>query len=201
MWSSPLHTAPPPLPLCFPGVSDGNHLSCGRPWFHIWVGRSPGEGNSYPLQYSGLENPTAEEPSRLHTVHGVTKNQTQLSDFHFHCHTICFSMSLPNHLVWGFCFLPLFFISPPGLWTHHDTYQHCIESTYVCSQPFPGNHVRILDLTLISHCLGHFFLVRLHQQVYGNKHHGRYTIYHWSSNKSDTNNNQENSHVTDDTWE
>ena len=42
------------------------------------LGRSPGEGNGYPLQYSGLEN------SMDCTVHGVTKSQIQLSDFHFH---------------------------------------------------------------------------------------------------------------------
>ena len=40
------------------------------------LGRSLGEGNSYPLQYSGLENPMD------CIVHGVTKNWTQLSDFH-----------------------------------------------------------------------------------------------------------------------
>jgi len=40
------------------------------------LGRSPGEGKGYPLQYSGLEN------SMNHTVHGLTKSQTQLSDFH-----------------------------------------------------------------------------------------------------------------------
>ena len=39
------------------------------------MGRAPGEGKSYPLQYPGLEN------SRYYTVHGVTKCQTQLSDF------------------------------------------------------------------------------------------------------------------------
>jgi len=41
------------------------------------LGRSPGEGKGYPLQYSGLEN------SRDCIVHGVSKSQTQLSDFHF----------------------------------------------------------------------------------------------------------------------
>ena len=35
---------------------------------------SPGEGKSYPLQYSGLEN------SMDNIVHGVAKSQTQLSD-------------------------------------------------------------------------------------------------------------------------
>ena len=36
------------------------------------------KGKSYPLQYSGLEN------SMDCTVHGVTKSQTRLSNFHFH---------------------------------------------------------------------------------------------------------------------
>ena len=40
-------------------------------------GRSPGGGKGYPLQYSGLEN------SMDCIVHGVTKSQTELSDFHF----------------------------------------------------------------------------------------------------------------------
>ena len=43
------------------------------------LGRYPVKGTSYPLQYSGLENSTD------CTVHGVTKNQTRLSNFHFHC--------------------------------------------------------------------------------------------------------------------
>ena len=34
----------------------------------------------YPLQYSGLEN------SMDYIVHGVTKSQTRLSDFHFSDH-------------------------------------------------------------------------------------------------------------------
>ena len=39
--------------------------------------RSPGEGNGYTLQYSGLEN------SMDCIVHGVAKSRTQLSNFHF----------------------------------------------------------------------------------------------------------------------
>ena len=42
------------------------------------LGRSPGEGKGYLLQYFGLEN------SMDCIVHGVLKNRTQLSDFHFH---------------------------------------------------------------------------------------------------------------------
>ena len=39
------------------------------------LGRSPGEGKGYPLQYSGLEN------SRDSTVHAVAKSWTRLKDF------------------------------------------------------------------------------------------------------------------------
>ena len=41
------------------------------------LGRSTGEGKGYPLQYSGLEN------SMDCLVHGVTKSQRWLNDFHF----------------------------------------------------------------------------------------------------------------------
>ena len=40
-------------------------------------GRSPGEGNGSPIQYSDLEN------SMDCIVHGVAKSQAQLSNFHF----------------------------------------------------------------------------------------------------------------------
>ena len=40
------------------------------------LGRSPGEVNSYPLQYSGLEN------SVDYIVHVATKSRTRMSDFH-----------------------------------------------------------------------------------------------------------------------
>ena len=41
------------------------------------LGRSPGEGKDYPLQYCGLEN------SMGCIVHGVAKSWTRLGDFHF----------------------------------------------------------------------------------------------------------------------
>ena len=46
------------------------------------LGRSPGEGNGHPLQYSGLENCMDRGAWRA-TVHGVAKSWTQLSDFCF----------------------------------------------------------------------------------------------------------------------
>ena len=45
-------------------------------------GRSPGEGNGNPLQYSCLENPMDREALQA-TVHAVAKSQTRLSDFTF----------------------------------------------------------------------------------------------------------------------
>ena len=43
-------------------------------------GRSPGEGNGNPLQYSCLENPV-DGGALWATVPGVAKSQTQLSSF------------------------------------------------------------------------------------------------------------------------
>ena len=47
------------------------------------LGGSSGEGNSNSLQCSCLENPMDRRAWRA-TVHGVTKSQTQMSDWHFH---------------------------------------------------------------------------------------------------------------------
>ena len=47
------------------------------------LGRFPGEGNGNPLQYSCLENPM-DRGAWWATVHRVTKNRTQLSNF-THC--------------------------------------------------------------------------------------------------------------------
>ena len=42
-------------------------------------GRSPGDRNGNPLQYSGLENPV-DRGAWQASAHGVAKSQTQLSD-------------------------------------------------------------------------------------------------------------------------
>ena len=47
------------------------------------LGRSPGEGNGDPLQYSCLENPMDREAWRL-IVHGVAKSGTQLKRLSIH---------------------------------------------------------------------------------------------------------------------
>ena len=69
------------LELGSPGDSDSEESACnaGYPSSIPGSGRSPGEGNGYPLQYSCLENPMDRKALRT-IVHGVTKSWTRLSD-------------------------------------------------------------------------------------------------------------------------
>jgi len=50
-----------------------------NPGFNLCVGKIPGEGNGYPLQYSCLEYSMDRGAWRA-TVHGVAKSWTHLSD-------------------------------------------------------------------------------------------------------------------------
>ena len=65
-------------PMGFPCGLAGKESTCnaGDLGFIPGLGRSPGEGKGYPLQYSGLEN------SMDYTEHGVAKSQIRLSNFH-----------------------------------------------------------------------------------------------------------------------
>ena len=64
----------------FPGGSGSKESACnaGDLGSIPRSGKSPGEGNSYPLPYSG------QEKSMDSIVHGVTKSRTRLINFHFH---------------------------------------------------------------------------------------------------------------------
>ena len=66
----------------FPGGSDGkaSAYNAGDPGSIPGLGRSPGEGNGDPPQYSCLENPM-DGGAWWATVHGVAKSRTRLSDF------------------------------------------------------------------------------------------------------------------------
>ena len=65
----------------FPGDSDGKESIYNAEDLDSvpGLGLSPGEGNGYPLQYSGLEN-SMDRGAWQATVRGVAKSQTQLSD-------------------------------------------------------------------------------------------------------------------------
>ena len=73
-------------PWGFPCGSAGKESACnmGDLGSIPGLGRSPGEGKGYPLQYSGLEN------SMDCIVYEFTKSQTQLRNFHF------LSLNLPD---------------------------------------------------------------------------------------------------------
>ena len=60
----------------FPGSSAGKESTCNAGDLGLIPGleRSPGEGNGYSLQYSGLENSMA----------SIGIAGSRLSDFHFH---------------------------------------------------------------------------------------------------------------------
>ena len=62
----------------FPCGSAGKESSCNAEDLALIpeLGRSPGEGKGYPLQYSGLEN------SGDCIIHRVAKSRTRLSKFH-----------------------------------------------------------------------------------------------------------------------
>ena len=68
----------------FPGGSDGkaSAYSAGDLGSIPGWGRSLGEGNGNPLQYSCLKNPM-DGGAWQATVHGVTKSRTRLNDFTF----------------------------------------------------------------------------------------------------------------------
>ena len=65
----------------FPGGSVGKESACnaGEPSSIPGLGRSPGEGNGNPLQYSCLGNPM-DRGALWATVHRVTQSHTGLSN-------------------------------------------------------------------------------------------------------------------------
>ena len=91
--------------LIFPGGSDGKVSACnaGDPGSIPESGRSPGERNGNPLQYSCLENPM-DRGAWWAAVHGVAKSRTWLRDFTF---TILVS-STHHHLIRTNCLPHLF---------------------------------------------------------------------------------------------
>ena len=70
--------------LGFPGGSEvkASASNAGDSGSIPGLGRSPGEGNGKPLQYSCLENPMDRE-AWWARVHGAAESQTCLSDFTF----------------------------------------------------------------------------------------------------------------------
>ena len=76
-----IHTHTYTQHIGFPSGSDGKEsaYNAGDPSLIPELGRSPGEGKGYPLQYVCLHNAVDRGAWRV-TVHGVAKSWTQLSD-------------------------------------------------------------------------------------------------------------------------
>ena len=111
--------------LGFLGSSIGKESACnvGDPSLSLWSGRYAGEGNSYPLQYSGLEN-SMDRGDWQATVHGLTKSWTQLSDFHFlfFCHRVVLTMYLKLFIFLLAVSIPASVSSSPALGLMYSAY-------------------------------------------------------------------------------
>ena len=82
----------------FPGASEVKVSACNAGDLGSipgW-GRSPGEVNGNPLQYSCLENPM-DEGAWWATVHWVAKSRTRLSDFTFTFHFHALEKEMATH--------------------------------------------------------------------------------------------------------
>ena len=92
----------------FPGSWDSKEFACsaGDAGWIPGSGRSPGEGNGYPLQYSCLENPMDEGAWRA-IVHGVAKSQKDTTEWlHFHFHAMAWVSVLSAQLLEGSWYSP-----------------------------------------------------------------------------------------------
>ena len=67
---------------CIGSEDKASACNMGDPDSIPGLGRSPGEGNDNPLQYSCLENPM-DRGAWWATIYGVTKSRTRLNDFTF----------------------------------------------------------------------------------------------------------------------
>ena len=92
------HCCRPRFDPGFPGGSDSKESACnaGHPGSIPGLGRSPGEGNGTPLQYSCLENPV-DGGAWWAAVHGVPKSPTRLSNFTFTFHFNALEKEMATH--------------------------------------------------------------------------------------------------------
>ena len=106
---------PSPFVFKLSGGSDSKESACNAGDLDsiLGLGRSPGEGNGYLLQYSYLEN-SMNRGASWATVHGVIRNLTWLSDWHYYTLTVTI-LSSTFLIVWFYlfqfvCFFFLFLV-------------------------------------------------------------------------------------------
>ena len=79
-----------------PGITPRSAYSAGDLGSIPGLGRSPGEGNGTPLQYSCLETPM-DGGAWWAAVHGVAQSWAQLSDFTFTFHFHALEKEMATH--------------------------------------------------------------------------------------------------------
>ena len=139
-------------------------LQCRRPQFDPGSKRSPGEENGYPLQYPCLEN-SMDRGAWPTTVHGVSKSQIRLRDFHFQWEINIYlkhfkqnktKISLNDHnaslLFWLFKDLGLV-----GKWARN--FPHQFSASWAEKPPLLLSSLPIIKVTFFSllHCQGHTY--------------------------------------------
>ena len=85
----------------FSGDSDSKESACSlRDSGSIpGSGRSPGEGNGYPLQYFCLEN-SMDRGAWWATVYGIVKSRTRLSNQHYYYYRDIYLLHINLLLIW-----------------------------------------------------------------------------------------------------
>ena len=138
----------------FPDCWVGKESACnaGVPGSIPSLGRSPGEGKGYPLQYSGLEN------SMDCMVHRVAKSHTRLSDFHFHFKESTLKSLLESCLVTKSSLIPCDPIdcSPPSCSVHGISQVRILEWVAI---PFSRGSSTPWDQTRVSCIVNGLFTV------------------------------------------
>ena len=111
--------------LSFPCGSEVKNLPAKKERQVQTLGRKDlGEGNGNPLQYSCLENPM-DRGTWWAIVHGVTKSQTQLSDW-----------TTTNKLLFTYCLIcprfVLWELLQPGSWVVWPCFHHILSTFLLC---------------------------------------------------------------------
>ena len=168
-----------------PGGSDGEEPACraGDPGSIPRWGRSPGEGNGNPLQYSCRENPTTEEPGGLHSMGGKELDATERLTLP---HTFTFSSVVPLRLT---LFDPMDG-STPGFPVHHQlpeiaqTHVHRVRDAIQPSHPLSSpsspafnSALRQIKATLALRCSTTQKLFLFNK--FSNQHHDNYNQYNF----------------------
>ena len=87
---------------CFPGASDSKESTCnaGDLGLILGLGRSPGKGNSYPLQYSCLENSMDRGAWWLQSMGSQRIRHDWVTNIYTHTHILPSTLWLPLSAIW-----------------------------------------------------------------------------------------------------